>query len=191
MKRIFIITLFAASLSTAAFANSELPKLPYYDWGACPFECCTYQEWEAVTPVALHEAISKKSKIAFQVKEGERVQGVTGVVITYEYGKTKILKPIKAYLPKDNQQTLILKPGETVYTLHYVGEGYDLFWYKGKVYVGGIAGEEVTPNPPPPEFGVQVLSMPKYTWWVQIKNSKGQVPWTDETKAFKHIDACE
>jgi len=55
---------------------------------------------EAVTPVALHEAMSKKSKIAFQVKEGERFQGVTGVVITYDYGKTKILKPIKAYLRK-------------------------------------------------------------------------------------------
>ncbi len=165
--------------------------MPYYDWGACPFECCTYRQWEAVKELRIYQSRDKKSAVAFRVKKGEWIQGVTGVVITHEYGKTKILKPIKAYLEKGDRHSLILKPGETVYTLHYVGEGKDLFWYRGGVYVGGIAAEELTSNPPPPEFGVQVLSMPKCIWWVQIKNNKGQVGWTDETKAFKHIDACE
>lgn len=191
MKRIFIITLFAVSLSTAAFANSELPKLPYYDWGACPFECCTYRQWEAAKPLKLYQSRSKNSQIAFQVKKGEWVQGVTGVVITHEYGKAKILKPFKAYSSKGKQQALIIQPGETVYTLHYVGEGYDLFWHKGKTYVGEIAAEEVTSDPAPADCEVQVLSTPKYSWWVQVKNEKGQVGWTDETEAFIHIDACE
>src|SRR5437773_1794841 len=34
---------FAAGLVLAG----DEPELPYYDWGACPFECCTYREWIA------------------------------------------------------------------------------------------------------------------------------------------------
>ena len=93
MSKTPIITLFAELISVAALANSELPKLPYYDWGACPFEGCIYQQWEAIEPVTVYQSRAKNSKIAFKVKKGEFVDAVTGVVITYECGKTKVLKP--------------------------------------------------------------------------------------------------
>ena len=46
--------IFLAGLSRAA-ENTEQPKLPYYDWGACPFECCTYQDWTAIKSIRVME----------------------------------------------------------------------------------------------------------------------------------------
>jgi hypothetical protein len=170
----------------------EKPKLPYFDWGACPFEGCTYREWEANAPVIAYKSRSTKAEVAFHVQKGERVDGVTGVVITYQFGISKVLKPTTlGYTPKGSKPELNLKPGELLYTLHYAGEGWDLFWYKGKVYTDQINANDPLSGPPPPGLIVQVLTSPKIVWWVKIKNKSGAVGWTTETERFDHMDKFE
>ena len=180
------------SAATAHADNPERPPLPYADWGACPFECCTYREWTANAPLKAYGTRITKAAVVFEVKRGESVRGVTGVVITSQYGVSKVLKPIQlGYREKSDKPELSLQPGELLYTLHYLGEGMDLFWYKGKVYSDQIGGSEPDPDPPASDLNIQTVSVAKYVWWVKIKNAKGQIGWSKETKKFDHMDACE
>ena len=167
-----------------AVAGEQL-KLPYYDWGACPFECCTYQEWETSKKVIAREKPSNTSKTLFSVPAKKPVIGITGVVITTKPGITRILKPVKLGYTKDQKGPMLsLKPGETIYTLHYLGEGYDLFWYKEGIYSDQCDLSDG-------DFNVKVESRPKTNWWVKFKDSKGRVGWSQVNNNFKHMDACE
>jgi len=94
------------------------------------------------------------------------------------------------YTKRGDKPVLSLQPGELVYTLHYLGEGSELFWYKGQVYSDQISAGKPDPDPPPPQLNVQVLSLPKYTWWAKITNKAGDVGWTNETHKFGNVDAC-
>src|SRR5713226_2659673 len=115
-------------------AESEKPPIPYYDHGACPFECCTYREWTATTEAVLRKEFNESSPVVSTVKPGEKVRGLTGVVITTKAGPVKILKT--QTLHRDNgKDEVSLKPGDVIYNIHYVGEGYDKFWFKGQLLV--------------------------------------------------------
>jgi hypothetical protein len=129
-----VAILFLCAITPPAIAIEQL-KLPHYDWGACPFECCTYKEWETSKPVIAHEKPSNSSKSLFTIPAKQAVTGLTGVVITTKPGITRILKPVQLGFSKDGKGPLLsLMPGEKIYTLHYLGEGNDLFWYKGNTY---------------------------------------------------------
>jgi hypothetical protein len=173
---------------------SDKPPLPFHDWNACPFECCTYRAWRARAPVKVYQGRSTRSEIAFEVAKGQWVRALTGVVVTYRYGVTKVLKPIKlgyrVTYPVENDPLLSLQPGELLYTLHYLGEGFDLFWYKGQLYSDQIASREPDPDPPPPELNLQVLSRPRDVWWAKVRLKDGRVGWTNEPHKFGNIDAC-
>ncbi len=150
------------------------PKLPYRDVGACPFECCTYRDWLATKPITVFKIMKAGSPIAFKLKKGEKVSGVTGVVITSVAGKVRVSK----------SQTLLnsevkVKKGETLQILTYLGEGYYRFWYKGKVF-----DEDAFTD------GLKILTRPKSVWWVKIKNRKGQIGWAISDGNFGNQDQC-
>ena len=171
----------------------DKPRLPYHDWGACPFECCTYREWVTKSAITVFKNRGENGVVAYQLQKDEKVLALTGVVITHNLGVIEILKPMQVgYLSKGQNQKpmLSLKPNEVVYTLHYAGEGQDLFWYNGKLYKDEIA---VPVNPgrqiPNAEL-VKILSRPTYDWWAQIRSKAGKTGWTRETDKFGNKDAC-
>jgi hypothetical protein len=189
MKYSTLLLLFGISLPTLA---SEQLKLPHYDWGACPFECCTYKEWETTRQVTAHEKPSNTSKVLFTVREKQAVTGLTGVVITTRPGVTRILKHVQLGYTKDEKgPMLFLMPGERIYTLHYLGEGYDLFWYKGNIYSDQCDVSENAFGDMPFASDVKVESRPQTSWWVKFKDSKGRVGWSKVNRNFDHMDACE
>jgi hypothetical protein len=167
-------------LVSAAVGAQDKPPIPFEDVGACPFECCTYREWETTAPVVFYKERSEKSAVSYQAKAKEKVVGVTGVVVTRKYGVTKIIAPIS--LGSNNE--LSLKPGDLLYTLRYAGEGYDIFWYKGKTYSDQISDDSLS-------YAWKIQSRPKYDWWVQVRNKGNIVGWTKNTRVFAHMDACE
>jgi len=182
-RRLIRISLILAFLFTWPVKAQERPPLPYYDWGACPFECCTYREWETVRPVVFRKSRSKKSREVFRVKKSTKVKAITGVVITKKYGITKVLKPMTVTENGNkNSEIVPIKPGDILYTLHYLGEGFDLFWFRGKVYSDEISD---------PNDSVVIESRPDVDWWAKVVNPKGQTGWTNELDAFAHVDACE
>jgi hypothetical protein len=69
------------------------PPLPYEDSGACPFECCTYREWAVQAETTVRSARDDAAPVAFRVRPGQRVTGVTGVVVTTKLGRAVVSGP--------------------------------------------------------------------------------------------------
>jgi hypothetical protein len=154
---------------------AQTPKLPFKDFGACPFECCQYRAWTANKDTVIYKEMRDNSSVAFQIKRREKVTGLTGVVITTKSEQVKALKNFMM----DNGK-IPIKKGDILYTLTYRGEGFYLISYKGKNFDDEIFDEAK----------LKVLSQPKSVWWVKIKNRKGQIGWTRLPENFDNMDAC-
>lgn len=198
VRRIALVTVAALlTASLAAFGMAQaaegpgrpsLPKVPYEDHGACPFECCTYRTWtvNAETPVRTDRR--DNAPVAFRVRAGEQVDGLTGVVVTTKLGRATIREPIVV-----DSDKLELRPGEVVYVVNYIGEGVWKIWTRGRLYHLEIAGKEETCGRPAPEPGpcaAQIVEEPKTVWWAKVRNRTGQEGWTRQLDHFDNIDAC-
>jgi hypothetical protein len=166
-------------------AEPEMPSMPFYDFGACPFECCSYGKWEAKTETVLRKEHDDSSPAVAVVNAGEDVQGLTGVVITTEPGEVRILKKI-SFSVENSLEEILLLPGDVIYTLRHVGEGYDKFYFSGFFLVGQTNIRSVGKSE-----NWQVITMPKCVWWANIGRQNGESGWTRELDHFAHIDACE
>jgi hypothetical protein len=187
MHSIRVAVLLFGSASTALAASSgETPPNPYEDWGACPFECCTYREWRASSAATAYTDRAESSPIAFSIAKGEKVRAITGVVVTTRYGMVKLRTAMKIGIPKTAKSPdpiLSLQAGEAIYTLHYEGEGSYLFWYKGSV-----SSDEVADSADDEHF--EVVSKPETVWWAKVQSVNGQVGWVKMLGTFKNVDAC-
>jgi len=179
---IVLVAFFAIADRSVEASNFEKPPIPYYDEGACPFECCTYKEWTAKSKTILRKNHNDSAPVIGIIQPGESVQGLTGVVITTKPGKIRITKAITM----DEEKKISLKPGDIIYYLHYVGEGYDMFWFKGKTFVDQTSIETDKKT----EYW-ETITLPKWVWWAKIKKSNGKIGWTRQLNNFDHIDACE
>lgn len=159
----------------------DRPPAGYENWGVCPFECCTYREWTATDDIPVHESRSDRSAVVFRLHSGEDVDGVNGVVVTEKPGPVTINRAVSdGYIEGNDKPQLSFKPGDVVYMLSPLGEGFYLFWYQGKVYKSGIALAAMP--------GVDGREA-KMTWWKLVRNKAGQRGWTESNK-FTHVDAC-
>jgi hypothetical protein len=186
MNPLHYIVAFAMTVGLPfAPVESEIPSLPYYDYGACPFECCTYGPWSAKAETVLHKEHNDSSPTVAVVKAGEDVQGLTGVVITTEAGEVNILKKI-AFSVENSLEEILLLPGDVIFPLRYVGEGYDKYYFAGFMLVGRTNINSVGKSD-----NWQVIHLPKWVWWAKISRQNGEIGWTRELDHFAHVDACD
>jgi hypothetical protein len=150
---------------TARCADELKPPNIHVDKGACPFECCTYRQWVARTDMALLDVPDGK-KVVGQIKKGDKVLALTGEIHSV---------PLRVVSPNSYPDAGV-KAGDTIYILHYVGEGFWKVWHDGQlVEIDNLPGKGKNP---------------KTTWWVELKSSSGIVGWTVEHKNFENQDAC-
>jgi hypothetical protein len=156
-------------------------KLPHYDFGACPFECCTYREWTAVKDTAIYRQRRKNSPVAFRVKNQERVSGLTGVVITSEPGIGKALNDtfLTGYDKREVERKIRIRRGERFSLLTYLGEDVYWIWFKGKTFSVKLY-----------DRNLNLIRKPKAVWWIQIRNKRGQTGWTTAAENFDGTDRC-
>lgn len=173
LKKYLAIVSFLLLLVLSNQSDAQTLKLPYKDVGACPFECCTYRQWSAKKQTTIYKEMKDGSPIAFRIKKGEKVMGVSGVVITTKAGVVKVLKNNK--LGKVN-----LKAGDTLYILTNLGEGFQKIWYKGRIIAEQVYDDSL----------FKQLSEPKSIWWVKIKNRRGRIGWSKLPENFDNKDAC-
>jgi len=170
--------LFGAILSLliatpAVLSQNSRPPIPFVDKGACPFECCTYRDWTVDKPTAVRSGMSDSSAVSFRLKKGERVKGLTGVVITSQPGEVRVLKRTKI-------GKITAGPGDRLYLLTYIGEGFHRVWYRGRIT------EEETYD----EAIFRQIKEPKSVWWVKVRNARGQIGWSREPDNFGNKDQC-
>jgi hypothetical protein len=163
--------------------------VPYENVGACPFECCTYRTWTVEADTDILEERKDGAPVVFRVSRGFRVRGVTGVVVTTKPGRARVQLPTTLGTGKSRAR---VKPGEPVFLLHYLGEGYWKLWIRGRIVEDGMQddmSECVNEAKEPVTCSVRLIEEPETVWWVKIR-SKGREGWTRQVDHFGDIDAC-
>jgi hypothetical protein len=153
------------------------PALPYVDRDACPFEGCAYREWTAPKSAIVYDTWEEKRRQVARISVGEKVTGLTGVVITFRPGVIRMDRD----LPEQH-----LKRGDTILTYTYKGEGFAAVWFKGIFYSefdisftkwpdgGGCGGAHCAAT---------YTDLGKITWWAQVRLSSGRMGWVDMGEA--------
>jgi len=179
-----VATALAVALALLARSASRAagPPVPYFDWNACPFECCFYGTWTAERSVPALAARRADAPTAFTVEAGERVTAWTGVVVTTRPGRIRIVETTKL---GEGKEEVELQPGDVVYVLHYLGEGFDLLWFRARRFSDQIHMER-----PGKSGELELLEPAETEWWVKVKNRAGRFGWTNEPESFPDNDAC-
>jgi hypothetical protein len=158
------------------------PALPYLDWKACPFEGCAYREWTARKSIAVYDTWGQKRRRVASLSAGDKVIGLTGVVITFRPGTIRMDRD----LPEDG-----LKRGDTLLTYVYRGEGSSAVWFKGRYYSDfDITFVKFDGTPcRDASCSATYIDMGKHSWWAQVKLSSGRMGWVEMDKAeFDGVD---
>ena len=174
-----------AALATIGMQSTAppVPPLPYENAGACPFECCVYREWSVRADTLLRTRRDDAASVAFHVSRGQKVVGVTGVVVT-----TKLGLAVARRRTTVGQRKISLAAGESLHLLHYVGEGHWKFWLRGQVDQDELRlpADRCAAGP----CDVDVIERPTTVWWAEIRDARGRTGWTRELSHFGNIDAC-
>lgn len=181
--RIIIILLLTHSALPVKAQNS--PSLPYVNEGVCPFECCQYGKWTATKEITVFSRPDQKSAELFTINKDEEFVAETGYVLTVSTGKWAMLDTLKLdrlYKGKNK----IVYPGDTLYVLHYLGEGYYKVWYKGDEY----EGPEDFWNPYSGRKVSEQIDLERTEWWVKTKNKAGLEGWFLKEGNVWGLDAC-
>lgn len=174
----------AAAVSQAwRDAKSPGPPVPYEDIGACPFEGCVYREWIANARVDVRSGRQANDRIVFSLKPGDKVQAVTGIVVTVKAGRVQFKVPVDL---ATSAGLVHVQPGETLYLLTYHGEGETTAWFKGRLYdrLDGAEFFNALCDDRPASCNRSIFEWPQRVWWVQLRSLRGVMGWTRETEKF-------
>jgi hypothetical protein len=181
MKKIIYIHAIILLMSVMPLlAEENIHPTTYIDEGACPFECCTYREWIVKETADIQISPDMKSQIIGTAVKGDKVDGVTGIVIVDSPGKVEVVKECKSY-----------KKGDIIWVYTYLGEGFYKVWFDGKMYVEDVyfmsGWAKCTKDG---TCWGKVIAKPQSTWWVKIKNKAGIEGWSNKPQNFGNNDSC-
>jgi hypothetical protein len=159
----------------------DAPALPFYDWNACPFEGCAYRRWTARKPIVVYDTWKAGRRSVTKLSKGEKVVGLTGVVITIRPGVVRMDRDLAE---------VGLQRGDAILVYTNQGEGVASAWFKGRFY---------------PEFDLSFARGPadsgclarrcagiytdgKYSWWARIKTRRGVIGWVMAAGTFDGQD---
>jgi hypothetical protein len=161
----------------AEFKIGPAPALPFYDWNVCPGEGCAYGRWTARKPVLVYDTLKAKRRVLARLRAGEKVIGVTGVVITFRPGVIRMSRELP------NEQ---LKGGDTILTYAYRGEGESAVWFNGRYYPDFDIGFTKLPDGDwcqGESCAATFVDMGKKVWWAEVKLKSGLIGWVDMDRA--------
>lgn len=170
---------------------AQRPHEPYIDDGACPFECCTYRDWTALNAIRVYAAPRKAAPVSFTIPRGERFRALTGHVRFDRVGVVVMRHPMTLSGDQD-RDTVRVAPGDTVYVLSDMGEGYVRLWVRGHV----VSEEEFWMAPGQDQSGDPhargiLIREPVEMWWVKVRSRTGRIGWIRMDQAEERgADAC-
>jgi hypothetical protein len=169
----------AAALLIWLATSRATPPLPHADWGACPFECCKYGEWTALSEMPIYASRDAKKPPIATLRKGEKVFVKTGVVITTKAGEVELLE--EKTIGNGPRGRVTVPKGGRIYPLHYLGEGFELFWYQGRPYADFIGASE----PGQVYSGFRVIDRWEDEWWLSVSTRDGRKGWVLRNRAAK------
>lgn len=185
MKRLLVSSAIAVCvifLSVNAYPQGR-PPASFIDKGACPFECCTYGEWQTKKTTAAFARPDVHSKRVGQFVAGTKVIALTGETHAAA-GRFVVKKPYEKY-----------RPGDTIRVYTYGGEGSFKIWFKGKMEeenlgfspYGGDTGKRCEAAA---QCWGELDKELQRVWWIKIKSPDGWVGWTNQGEHFSGADRC-
>jgi hypothetical protein len=151
----------------------EAPTLPFYDWGACPYETCGYKQWTAHRAATVYDTWKPERKPVAQLAEGDRVTGIEGAVVTMLPGVIRMDRD----LPEQN-----LQRGDTILTYAERGEGYSAVWFKGKYHKQFDISFAKLPDGTGcggAHCAATYIDLGRKLWWVKVKLASGLTGWVE------------
>jgi hypothetical protein len=182
---ILLLTVFLADTSKSqseAYKLQPAPKLPFFDWNACPFEGCTYGKWTATKAIKVFDSWKSDAKVIATLRPAAVVTGLSGVVITYKPGKIRVDDDLPQYG---------LRRGDSILTYTYRGEGYSAVWFKGRFYRQFDIGFTKWPDGSGCGSGCAgtYVDLGKNVWWAKVRTKSGITGWVNMNEAdFSGVD---
>jgi hypothetical protein len=149
------------------------PALPFYDWGACPYEGCAYRQWTAHRAATVYHTWKQERGPIAQLATGDKVTGITGVVITFMPGLIRIDRD----LPDQD-----LSRGDMVLTYAYRGEGYSAVWFKGRYHSDFDISFAKWPDGTGcggAHCAATYTELGRKSWWAEVKVESGRMGWVE------------
>lgn len=170
-------------------ARGTAPPDPYVAEGACPGECCTYRRVVARVEATLHAA--PKGREVGTIAAGEEVDALTGEVHLHPTAAT--VKRAHTLESEDGDEEV--KPGDRIWLLDTMGEGWGHVWHDGGVFAAEVLFalvDDCDDGEPAEMCWAKVEGEPTdQTWWVKVERADGTTGWVDNTDdALKGFDAC-
>lgn len=174
-----------AKTTPQAKQSAEHPAV-YIEKGACPFECCTYGEWQTRKTTIAYAKPDEHSKVVGKFLAGTKVTAITGEVRSVA-GRFVVTKPHEQY-----------RPGDIIWVYAYGGEGLFSVWFNGE-----MTGEELgfSPYNDDTNDGTKCEDASdcwgkldkklQSEWWIKIKSKEGWIGWTKQPDNFGGKDECE
>ncbi|HEX2205219.1 MAG TPA: hypothetical protein VHG91_18060 [Longimicrobium sp.] len=178
----------AAALVQGAAAAEPVAGEPYVARGACPFECCRYNDaWAATEAVRAFAAERDTSRVAFTISAGERFTGVTGNVHLDRVGVVVVRRAVDAGRDAEGSPRSFAA-GDTVHVLDYLGEDFFRLRHRGRVLEAQRFWGEVGDT----GWDGELVAAPVARWWAKVRDRAGREGWVDMDAApfIEGVDAC-
>ena len=147
---------------------------------ACPFECCTYGEWQVLETTPLRDVPAGSATVGSAAK-GESVSVVTGEVH---------LRPEPIAVVHDHPP---FTRGEIIFVLDYLGEGFFRYWRDGAIAEEQLWIDEMCLRPSK-DCWAEYIRAPEDRqeprWWILMEVEQGVRGWTDQDERFGNKRAC-
>lgn len=186
----------AAWLLPAAPVAAQPPDSVRVRRGACPFECCQYGEWTAGTPIPAYAVEGEATAApAFLLQPGESFQALDGNVHVERVGVVEVTRPVRPFTLAERPDQPELAPGDTIYVLDYLGEGYYRVWWAGTALTAeGFWARpgEARSRAGSTEIDGRLRVEPRARWWVHVRTVGGESGWIEMREGVRVAgnDAC-
>lgn len=176
-----------------ALMAQAIPRAPYLTRMACPGECCQLGGWVALQRTPVFRAARDTTTVAFVLQAGDSVVADSSelwadriglVTVPARGARLEEWDPVPAPPPS---------PGDTLYLVGYLGEGFWDARYRGAAYA--VPGFWPDPGNAPDAGtapGARLLTPVETQWWVHLRRPAGDAGWLwyRFDYHFEGVDSC-